>query len=82
MCGDWYIFGILSVSLNCLFILIHSFIPESPRWLVSGRKFGEAGKLINEIRKKMIKIIIKISPETFFENYLNPTYRQFRFSSE
>ena len=46
------------MSLNCLFIFIHPFIPESPRWLVSGRKFGEAGKLINEIRKKMIKIIL------------------------
>ena len=48
------------MSLNCLFIFIHPFIPESPRWLVSGRKFGEAGKLINEIRKKMIKIILTL----------------------
>lgn len=50
-CGDWYVFGTLSVSLNCLFIFIHPYIPESPRWLVSGRKFEEAGNLINDIRK-------------------------------
>ena len=60
------------MSLNCLFIFIHPFIPESPRWLVSGRKFGEAGKLINEIRKKMIKIIL-----TMFVITINSEMQQF-----
>ena len=60
------------MTLNCLFIFIHPFIPESPRWLVSGRKFGEAGKLINEIRKKIIKIIL-----TMFVITINCEMQQF-----
>merc|ERR1719474_853451 len=48
---DWYTFGLLSVCINLILVICHPFIPESPRWLISEKKFKEAAELINEMRK-------------------------------
>ena len=48
--GDWYYFGMVSVSMNIVFVFLHPFLPESPRWLISQKRFSEAAELINRIR--------------------------------
>ena len=48
--GDWYYFGMVSVSMNIVFVFLHPFLPESPRWLISQKRFSEAAELINGIR--------------------------------
>ena len=48
--GHWYPFGLVVVLINVVFIFCHPHIPESPRWLISKKRFVEAAELINDIR--------------------------------
>ena len=48
--GHWYPFSLVVVLINVVFIFCHPYLPESPRWLISERKFIEAADLINDIR--------------------------------
>ena len=48
----WYSFGLFSILINIVFIIMHPFIPESPRWLLTVKKYKEAADLINYMRKE------------------------------
>jgi len=49
--GSWYPFAMLSTCVNIIFLLFHPFLTESPRWLISEKRFGEAATIVNNIRK-------------------------------
>ena len=57
--GDWYYFGMVSVSMNIVFVFLHPFLPESPRWLISQKRFSEAAELINGIRWNTLFVSFK-----------------------
>ena len=48
---DWYSFGLFTTLINVVLIFMHPALPESPRWLITERKYSEAASLINKIRK-------------------------------
>ena len=48
--GHWYPFSLVVVLLNVVFIFCHPYLPESPRWLITQKRFSEAADLINDIR--------------------------------
>ena len=47
----WYSFGLFTTLINVLIVFMHPFLPESPRWLITEKKYTEAASLINKIRK-------------------------------
>ena len=46
----WYPFGLFSILINVVFVFMHPFLPESPRWLLTVKKYKEAADLINYMR--------------------------------
>ena len=48
--GHWYPFGLFSILINVVFVIMHPFLPESPRWLLTVKKYKEAADLINHMR--------------------------------
>jgi len=48
--GHWYPFGLFSILINVVFVIMHPFLPESPRWLLTVNKYKEAADLINHMR--------------------------------
>ena len=47
----WYSFGLFTTLINVVIVFMHPFLPESPRWLITEKKYAEAASLINKIRK-------------------------------
>ena len=47
----WYSFGLFTTLINVTIVFMHPFLPESPRWLITEKKYAEAASLINKIRK-------------------------------
>ena len=56
--GHWYPFSLVVVLLNVVFIFCHPYLPESPRWLITQKRFSEAAALINDIPPMSIFSII------------------------
>jgi len=46
----WYSFGLFTTLINVVIVFMHPFLPESPRWLITEKKYAEAASLINKIR--------------------------------
>ena len=55
----WYSFGLFTTLINLLIVLMHPLIPESPRWLITEKKYADAARLINKIRKNIHKTHIR-----------------------
>jgi len=89
--GHWYPFSLVVVLLNVVFIFCHPYLPESPRWLITQKRFSEAADLINDIRKingfevianleeKLEKSSPDVNSENGFKSLFNPSILRIMF---
>ncbi|CAL1269581.1 unnamed protein product, partial [Larinioides sclopetarius] len=56
---SWVTLGLLTSSVTLIFFLYYSFLPESPRWLVSQERYDEAATILYQIGEKNKKIVEK-----------------------
>lgn len=53
---SWVTLGLITSSVTLIFLLYYTFLPESPRWLVSQERYDEAAVIMHHIGKKNGKI--------------------------
>ena len=71
--GDWYSLALFSICVNIVFVFLHPFLVESPRWLLTKGRVREAAEIINNIRtfnkqEKIKELESKLKPIAELEN--------------
>ncbi|KAF8794656.1 Solute carrier family 22 member 3 like protein [Argiope bruennichi] len=56
---SWVTLGLLTSSVTLIFFLYYTFLPESPRWLVSQERYDEAATILYQIGEKNKKVVEK-----------------------
>ncbi|GIY42631.1 solute carrier family 22 member 3, partial [Caerostris darwini] len=49
---SWVTLGLATSSVTIIFLLYYTFLPESPRWLVSQERYEEAAAILYQIGEK------------------------------